>query len=195
MRHRRFLYRGILKWSVGDTGHGARQRLRCGGEARCKNHTMGFTLVRLPDEPIIIVNIRLPIRDHREAIAQLDDTARRLIDECGCAIYSIVTIGDQDLTFSDILLFISEQRAGRSGSLLDLNVHVLLVGTHPLLASGVEHFQREFGIIVPLFATVDEAVAHARARIKRSSSHTASSPSAASDSPAPPESDADPPPA
>lgn len=148
---------------------------------------MGFTLVRLPNEPIIIINFKLPLSDDLDAPARIAAEAHRILEEADGVLYSIVNIGDQDLAFSDILLYISTQHEGRAGSTQDVRVRLIAVGTHPLLQTGIKRFQREFSITIPLFTTVDDAVAHARAQINPSS--------ATPDAPTPPEPDVDPPPA
>ncbi len=129
---------------------------------------MAFTIVRLPNEPIIIVNVTLPLHNHLAVIAQIDAEARRIYEECGCLIYSIVTIGDQDLTFFDILLFIHEQLRGRSGSVLDIHIRLIAVNTHPLIKTGIKRLHRAIGINIAQCATVADSIAYARAQIAAS---------------------------
>lgn len=130
---------------------------------------MAFTVARLPGEPIIVINVSLPLNNYLDTIAQIDALVHRVYKEHGGTIYSIVAIGDQDLTFGDFLLFIAEQRQGRPGSLLDVYVQAIVIGTHELLQPGLNRLARELGVHVPLFATVAEGIAHARAQIATAS--------------------------
>jgi len=126
---------------------------------------MSLILTRLPDEPIIIVKPALPVEQHIEYVFSVDAQCARIVAEQGGPLYRIVDLRMADLAYSDILLFLDIAKENRRGALTDPHIRTLLVGRHPLLRIAARKARQELDLVIPVFASMGEALAHVRAGI------------------------------
>jgi hypothetical protein len=127
---------------------------------------MESAVIKLPDEPIVIVTVRLPIHEFLDDLALLNQQVADILATTQGPVYRI---SDTNLLseggFSDLMLALGEQRAHPLGSVMDPRVKPILVGTGPMLPIVVRKVAQHTGVTMPLFATLDEALAYARAQI------------------------------
>ncbi|MBN1200402.1 MAG: hypothetical protein JXJ20_00975 [Anaerolineae bacterium] len=126
---------------------------------------MAFVIRKLPDEPIIIVTIDLPIERYMQNVRSLNAQVDHLASTLTPPIYRILDAHAIEPTISDILLWIAEQDRGRPGSLTDPRVRPIAVGISPIAEVAVRKVRQLVGIEVPWFTTLEEALAFARAEI------------------------------
>jgi hypothetical protein len=90
-----------------------------------------------------------------------------MIDGVPGPVYCIYDIGSVYLGFSDLVMTLSTAIRGTPGSASDPRVKVVIVGTDDLaqLASDASHQEQYGRLNSPLFASMEEAVAYARAEI------------------------------
>ena len=128
---------------------------------------MPFAITQMPDEPILIVKIEVPLEQHLASITSVNTQLAQLMNASSSQIYVLVDLRDQMLSFSDILIGIDllkhpdswiEQRAARP----------ILVGSDPMIGIAVRRFKQQIKINLGHFETLDEALAYARAEIARS---------------------------
>jgi hypothetical protein len=124
---------------------------------------MSLILTRLPDEPIIIVKPALPVEQHIEYVLSVDAQCARLVAEQGSPLFRIVDLRMGDLAYSDILLFLDIGKENRHGALSDPRIRTLLVGRHPLLRIAARKAQQDLDLVIPVFPSMGEALAHIRA--------------------------------
>lgn len=127
---------------------------------------MAPSVIQLPGEPIVIVTIRLPLHDFLEDIPLLNAQIAEILATTQGPVYRI-SDGSKldDIGFSDILLWIDQQRTHRSGSVLDPRVIPIGVGSSRIGQAGVRKLAERTGITMPVFETLDEAIAYAREQI------------------------------
>jgi len=123
---------------------------------------MSLILTRLPDEPILIVKPALPVEQHIEVVFSIDAQCARLVAEQGSPLYRIVDLRTADLAYSDILLVLDIAKENRRGALTDPHIRTLLVGRHPLLRIAARKARQELGVVIPVFPSIGEALAHIR---------------------------------
>lgn len=126
---------------------------------------MVFAVRRLPEEAIVIVTISVPVERYVDNFRSLDAQIAHTATEIGGQFYCLWDLRGVDLSFSDILLWSETQQDRHPGSLNDPLVHPVLIGNHPLLPAAVRRFKTLLNLDVPLVATLDEALALARAAL------------------------------
>jgi hypothetical protein len=124
---------------------------------------MSLIFTRLPGEPIIVVKPALPVEQNIEHVYTIDARCDQIASELGGPLYRIMDMRFADLAFSDILLFLDLEKEGRPGSLVDPRVRTLMVGHHPLLKIAARKTLQELDVTVPVFDSMDEALAYVRA--------------------------------
>lgn len=126
---------------------------------------MTVAIQRIPNERIIVATFDIPFSGADVATANAE-TAKVVI-EMGAPVFRIEYIAGP-LNFDDVTEGLSvAARSGMAGSARDPNVVFLFVGQGPIVEMTAKSFsQNQYaGREVPLFATVDEAIAHARSRM------------------------------
>jgi len=137
---------------------------------------MPVALVKLPNEPIVIVIGDVPVEDHigpiRSVFAQID----RLATETRTRMYCIADMRHvSDLSFSDILIILDELRSAPTGSPRDPRVRTWVVGTHDLQPIAIKTRRQQYGLELPLFDTLEDALAAIRDEIAGEPSRSAAS--------------------
>ncbi|HEX3050840.1 MAG TPA: hypothetical protein VHP83_09320 [Aggregatilineaceae bacterium] len=127
---------------------------------------MGFTVQQLGNEPIVLVIFPLPIHEYLDELTEIHTQLATIAEQCNRTIYHIPYSKQiVDLSYSDILLWISESRESAPGSIADPRVHLVLVGTTPMLHLAVKKFREQFEIDVPIFPCLEHAIEYARRQI------------------------------
>jgi len=137
---------------------------------------MPVALVKLPNEPIVIVIGDVPVEDHigpiRSVFAQID----RLATETRTRMYCIADMRHVSaLSFSDILIILDELRSAPTGSPRDPRVRTCVVGTHDLLPIAIKKLRQQYGLELPLFDTLEDALAAIRDEIAGEPARSAAS--------------------
>lgn len=118
---------------------------------------------KLPDEPIIIATYTKG-QPPAEAIEEVIQYTAQLLDEVEGVIYRIEDLTEADMTFGDAVQVMGAVTKNRPGSARDPRVKTLLVGAGTLLDLSAKAFQQTQygGLQVPLYSSVEEALANAR---------------------------------
>lgn len=130
---------------------------------------MAYTVEEYQGEPIILVKVMPPYTPEmleespREIMALVHDFYERV----GGPIYRINDLRDSGLSLSELMISMAEERAGAAGSVTDTNVRNLVVANEGLVKQMVEAMSQPqySGIHMPIFETVEEALAHIRAEL------------------------------
>jgi len=127
---------------------------------------MTFALVKLPNEPIVIVTGDIPVEENLPALHAMFGQVDRLASQTGGLLYCILdTRHLENLSFSDILLWLDEQRTAPPGSARDSRLRMWGVGTHSLLPIAVKKLRQQYGVEMMLADTLDAALARIRAEL------------------------------
>lgn len=126
----------------------------------------------LPDEPIILVTVE-GYYSFDDALFVFSET-ERLRQGISGRVYRITDVRAAYSTLSDILKMIQVTARRSYGTSADPNVLVILVGDHQWSRLFIEALETEqiAGVETPLFNTLEEAFAYARACIQGSSGTT-----------------------
>ncbi len=130
---------------------------------------MTVTTRRIPNEQIIVVTISNPFTAGDPTTGNRETA--RLLDENKGPVYRIEDLSSLDLPFSVLVQGMAEATHRSSeGSLNDPRApRLIMVGSkpnHQMIVDSLKQAQYG-GLNVPLFATVEEALAHARAELKK----------------------------
>jgi len=128
---------------------------------------MPFAVIKLPEEPIVIVSVALPIERHLSSLYSIWVQIDRLAREERGPLYEIVDVRNQDVSFSDILVALDELDDHPPGSIADPRIRTVLVGDHPMLAIAVKKLWQRFSLEIPVFATLDAALDYVRGELNR----------------------------
>jgi hypothetical protein len=130
---------------------------------------MSFSIQKFPNEPIVLVvfnNDFDPLQDY----PLLWEALGRELEGMPGPIYRITNMLDINLTLSALMIGMAQEtRGGSPGSASDPRMRGSMVAAGILAELIAKSFQQEqYGgraAPVPLFSTVDEALAHARAEL------------------------------
>jgi hypothetical protein len=132
---------------------------------------MPFKVDKLPDESILI------IRFEGQANAESDypmlfGQLAQLTAGLEAPIFRITDLTQvASISFGDLVeVMAQEYRSGAPGSAADPRIHILLVTASPLVKMGAQSVtQEQYGgrEMPQVFMTMDEAIAHARAELKK----------------------------
>lgn len=120
---------------------------------------------RLSGEPIVILTVSgsaTDLRDAQQAMMEL----QTVFDEASEGLFFILDVSDVQISLDELLRGASNAYRGDNPIFKHPNIReTLQVSNDPALALAAEGFDTEiFGNVkIQLFATLDEAVAHARA--------------------------------
>lgn len=127
---------------------------------------MPFAAVKLPDEPIVIISGEVPIEKHLPSLHAIFAYLDRLATNQHGPLYCIVdTRSLHDLSYSDILIWLDEQRIRIAGSIRDPRVRACAVGPQGLLNIAAKKLWQQFEVDFPIFPTMEEALAFIRTQI------------------------------
>jgi hypothetical protein len=120
---------------------------------------MAFAARRLPDDPILIVTFNVPIEQHLKSLqslhAEIDGYVRTMSGE---TCYLILDMRTLDLTCSDFTIWIEEYRNGTHFFLDQPSLHVLAVGTQPVMYIGLKKVERQLQVSIAPFDTIAAAL-------------------------------------
>jgi len=131
---------------------------------------MAFTVEKLPDEPIIIITFRNPSNPTEDYGPLLDQVAK-LCEGLEGPIYRITDLRQVNFSFSDMVVSIAEEfKSGRPGSAADPRIKAVLAASGELVKLAAESVKQEqYGAQsdTPIFTSLDEAIAYARAELAK----------------------------
>lgn len=127
---------------------------------------MPAIVVNLPDEPIIVLTATDPFVPQKELPPAYEEITE-IMDSVPGTIYCLYDIGSVYLSFSDLVTMLDTTIRGMPGSASDPRVKFVIVGTDEWARLASEaSYQEQYGHLdAPLFASMEEAVAYARAEI------------------------------
>ncbi len=129
---------------------------------------MPFTLIKLPDEPIILIRLQLDILTSGEEAQSLRGQLLRYLEQSAEPLYVVWDLGQQDIAAGDVQLLLYDAQAQPEGTIADPRLHTLIVSVHPVVGILRRKVHEQFGIAVGQFLTVDEALAWARQQLSAS---------------------------
>lgn len=132
---------------------------------------MCFTIQQVPGEPVIITTLCDDF-DPQRHYSLLWQTLGELLDGKPGPIYRIIDLRQANLTFSALVMGLAEEtRSGHPGSASDPRMRGIIVATQELAELIARSFQQEHyggrAAPVPLFGTLDEALAYVRLETAR----------------------------
>jgi hypothetical protein len=120
---------------------------------------MAFAARRLPNDPILIVTFNVPIEQHLDSLqslhAEIDGYVQTMAGETCCLIVDMRAL---DLTCSDFTMWIEEYRNGTHFFLDQPSLHVLAVGTQPVMHVGLKKIARQLQVSIAPFDTITAAL-------------------------------------
>ena len=127
---------------------------------------MDAALTRLPDEPIVIVEIQ-PTLDPQKEVYEIADAIAEMFEGEEGPIYRINDFTSIDLPFGGLVMGLGLEAQSRPGSLSDPRIKPIFVGTSDMVELGAKSARQEHygGLEIWLFATLDEALAHIRTEL------------------------------
>lgn len=124
-----------------------------------------YSVEKLQGEPIIVVRMwgELDVTVVKREIAQ--QVAEIIENNGGKPHWRIIDYSDYELTFSDITFGLALEASGKPGTSSDKRVRSAFVGTAQIVKEKAEAYkQAQYGRLdVPVFSTLDEALATIRA--------------------------------
>jgi len=123
---------------------------------------MSFEIQQLKDEPIVVITCHNPF-DFTGDIAAANRQVAALLEN-GETITRIIDFTEIEMTFANLVESLATKTREEPGSLRDPRVRTVLVGTHELVVMKAQSLRQEQygGLDVPLFESLDEAIAHCR---------------------------------
>lgn len=128
---------------------------------------MSFSIEKLPDEPIVICTLDKDFRG-AEYNGFLSELGKLLEGEPGPVYRITYSLAITPLIFSDIVTMLGEEtKSGKPGTITDPRIRMIIVSAASDAQFPIDSVkQDQYGAFdVPLFATVDEALAYARAEL------------------------------
>lgn len=123
---------------------------------------MAFAVKKLPDEPIVIVTVDLPVHEYEQNFKSLSTQLDQLVSSLASPLYTILDVRSLDVAFSDILLLIDLSREFPSGLLADGRMIWILVGEHPLLPIAIRRLAQQLGGEFLTFEAIEDTLAFIR---------------------------------
>jgi hypothetical protein len=123
---------------------------------------MSFEVQQLKDKPIVVITCHNPF-DFTEDIAAANRQVAALLENRE-TITRIIDFTEIEMTFADLVESLATKTRAVPGSLRDTRVQTVFVGTHELVVMKAQSLRQEQygGLNVPLFESLDEAIAHCR---------------------------------
>lgn len=125
---------------------------------------MAFTVERIEDEPIVIVRVTNPLGDTVEETRASDKAVADAAADIEGTYYRITDVTELDITFTEIVYWLAEQKHAAPGSINDPRLIPLTIGGKDIDYQAIDWAKQEQygGREIQLFATLDDALAHAR---------------------------------
>jgi hypothetical protein len=127
---------------------------------------MSATLRKLDDEPILIVTyegfLDLPM------VEKTTEQVEQVLAAWDSPLYGIIDLRRATSDMRQLMLILYHQARGGRGTLASHSGQVVIVGAHPLIRLFRQLFHRDQfgGQIIPIYSTLDDALAAQRARIR-----------------------------
>jgi len=121
---------------------------------------------QLPGEPIVIVTLTLPVHEYMEEIGNLNAQIAEIARHTPGCLYRISDASHlDDISFSDILLWLMIQLEKQAGSIIDPRIKPIAVGQGIMSEAAIRKVKERFGLEIPMFPTLDQAIQFARNEI------------------------------
>jgi hypothetical protein len=132
---------------------------------------MPAIVVKLPDEPIIVLTATDPFAPQEDLLPAYEEVAEMIEDMPG-SIYCLYDLSSVYLGFGDLIVVLGTAIRGAPGSASDPRVRGVIVGHDELaqLAADASRQEQYGNLDLPLFALMEEAVAYARAELAEQAS-------------------------
>lgn len=125
---------------------------------------MLLSIIKLPGEPIVVITSDLPAEQFLHHAPAICRRMSAFLAEHP-RLVRIVDLSRMQICVADIYLWLYQQTEGAPGTTCDRRVTTIIVGTDPVLQIVVNKAQRHLDVTIPCFGNVDDAIAHARARL------------------------------
>lgn len=130
---------------------------------------MAFAVTRLPDKPVILVKLEVPLERYLSNFRAVRSGIERLVAGNTETFYILFDIQRLDISFSDILILLDELAHAPVNPRVLSHAQVLVIGTHPLIEIGVRRIQKLTGLSLNRCASLEEGLAWA-SKVSKSSS-------------------------
>ena len=128
---------------------------------------MPISVKRFPNEPIIMMSVTDPV-DFMEELPPAYDQIADLAEGIEGRIYRITDFSQVDNTVGRLINILVRSSKSQKGSITDPEMRArtqsILVGTSQFVRMGANILNRQFGIELSIFDTVDEALEYVRRR-------------------------------
>jgi hypothetical protein len=134
---------------------------------------MPFTVEKLPEEPIVLVKIKVgDQKDFERDFPPLVQRIAELVAGIEGPIYRITDLTEVNISFGELVLAMQQEyRSEMPGTAADPRIQVVLVTSSKLIEVGAEGVPKSihYGGKQPpkIFPTMDEALAYARAELAK----------------------------
>lgn len=124
---------------------------------------MAFAISQLPDEPIIIVTVDLPLDRHLDSFRSTNEQLNHFAATGDELLYVVFDLRGEDVTFSDVIIGVDELDSDPASWIKYPRVILIAVGQHPVLEIAIKRVGQQFHVEMPRFTTLDEALVFIRA--------------------------------
>ena len=107
---------------------------------------MSFTVIKLPDEPIILIRLQLDKLADEDASQTLRAQIVRYRDASDDMLYMVWDLGKQDITAGDIQLLLYDAQTHTGGTVADPSLRTVIVSLHPVVAILRRKVRQQFGV-------------------------------------------------
>jgi hypothetical protein len=126
------------------------------------------TVERLPDEQIVILTFGRDYvvgKDSMEMVQAINSN----IDERETGVYVIYDARDLKMSFADLVIAMANQAQKAAGTISDVRMHPVTVGTSEMVKLGALAFKQEqYGnVTIPMFDKMEDAIKYAREQLKK----------------------------
>jgi len=126
---------------------------------------MAASVRKLSDEPIAIIHIEVPGDRNLASLRAVEVQVNQIVRETGDPLYCVLDGRSLEPSYSDVLLWLDDHQQAYPSPITNPHIRLVVVGTHPMLATAVQKVRQFFKTDVPLFTTLDEALAFIRGEI------------------------------
>ena len=129
---------------------------------------MPASVTRVPNEPIVIVTITPP-PDPAHEVSKVAHTIATMFREETGPIYRVNDFTAVNLSFGELVVGLGLEAKGDPGTFTDPRIKTIFVGTSDMVELGAKSARQEHygGLDILLFATLEDALAHIRAELRR----------------------------
>jgi hypothetical protein len=129
---------------------------------------MAYTIQQVGNEPIIVVKTTNPFNPEKE-VPEQNEKIGKLVQRMTPPVFLIADLSELQISFSDLVLSLAEVKRSEDGAFNNKNLITLTVGSEEMVKLSVQAAkQKQYGETnIQIFASVDEAIAHARKQVQR----------------------------